>query len=104
MNSIFSVNSSIVAATLLVLVFLSIVTWSIALLKLWRGQQDNKRNRAFKAAFWAARAWREAIEVADCVRAGKLESDTMPLDESLAIMRTMDTIRSQWELKYPSEK
>ncbi len=45
----------------------------------------------------------EAIEVATCVRAGKIESETMPLDESLAIIRTMDTIRSQWRLKYPSE-
>jgi len=45
----------------------------------------------------------EAIEVATCVRAGKIESDTMPLDESLAIMQTMDTIRSQWGLKYPTE-
>ncbi len=45
----------------------------------------------------------EAIEVAACVRAGKIESETMPLDESLAIIQTMDTIRSQWGLKYPSE-
>ena len=65
MNSIFSVHSSIVAATLLVLVFLSIVSWSIALLKLWRGQEDNKRNRAFTAAFWAARNWQDAVVVAE---------------------------------------
>ncbi len=65
MNSIFSVNSSIVTVTLLVLVFLSIVTWSVALFKLWRGQQDNQRNRAFKAAFWSARTWHEAVEVAE---------------------------------------
>lgn len=45
----------------------------------------------------------EAIEVANCVRAGKIESDTMPLDESLTIIQTMDTIRSQWGLKYPTE-
>ena len=65
MNSMFSVNSSIVTATLLVLVFLSIVTWSIALLKFWRGQQDNRRNRFFKAAFWAARDWQEAVTVTE---------------------------------------
>ncbi len=46
----------------------------------------------------------EAAEVARCVRAGKLESDTMSLDETLAIMRTMDTIRSQWGLRYPSDQ
>jgi hypothetical protein len=39
----------------------------------------------------------------DCLREGKLESDIMPLDESLQIMRTMDAIRAQWGLKYPME-
>lgn len=45
----------------------------------------------------------EAIEVAQCLRMGKLESATMSLDESLSIIRTMDTIRAEWGLKYPSE-
>lgn len=45
----------------------------------------------------------EAAEVATCVRAGKLESAIMPLDESLAIMQTMDAIRAQWGMKYPME-
>jgi predicted dehydrogenase len=45
----------------------------------------------------------EAIEVANCVRAGKLESDVMPLDETLTLMRTMDELRAQWGLKYPTE-
>ncbi len=45
----------------------------------------------------------EADEVMACLRAGKTESDVMPLDESLAIMETMDEIRSQWRLKYPVE-
>lgn len=45
----------------------------------------------------------EAEEVGRCLRAGKLESDVMPLDESLAIMRTMDTLRAQWGLSYPME-
>ncbi|HEX4430903.1 MAG TPA: Gfo/Idh/MocA family oxidoreductase [Frankiaceae bacterium] len=34
----------------------------------------------------------EAAEVARCVAAGLLESPAMPLDESVAIMRTMDAI------------
>ncbi|MCE2412618.1 Gfo/Idh/MocA family oxidoreductase [Candidatus Poribacteria bacterium] len=46
----------------------------------------------------------QAMEVINCLREGKLESDVMPLDESLSIMRTMDTIRSQWGLKYPKFK
>lgn len=45
----------------------------------------------------------EAEEVGRCLKAGKLESETMPLDETRAIMATMDTIRAQWGLKYPME-
>ncbi len=45
----------------------------------------------------------EAAEVANCVRVGKLESDVMPLDESLQLMETMDAIRAQWGMKYPME-
>ena len=45
----------------------------------------------------------EAAELMTCLRTGKLESDTMPLDESLQIMHTMDEIRAQWGLKYPME-
>ncbi len=45
----------------------------------------------------------EAAEVANCVRAGQLESTVMPLDESLQLMETMDAIRAQWGMKYPME-
>jgi dihydrodiol dehydrogenase / D-xylose 1-dehydrogenase (NADP) len=45
----------------------------------------------------------EAIEAGKCIRAGKTESETLPLDETLSIMGTLDTIRSQWGLKYPNE-
>ena len=43
----------------------------------------------------------QAIEVINCIWEGKLESDVMPLDESLSIMKTMDTVRKQWGLEYP---
>lgn len=46
----------------------------------------------------------EAMEVASCVQSGQIESKTMPLDELLTIVQTMDTIRTQWGLQYPSEK
>jgi len=46
----------------------------------------------------------EAEEVGRCLAVGQLESDIMPLDESLAIMRTMDTLRAQWGVVYPSER
>jgi predicted dehydrogenase len=45
----------------------------------------------------------EAVEVGQCVRAGQLESRILPLDESLAIMETLDAIRAQWGLTYPDE-
>lgn len=37
------------------------------------------------------------------LREGRLENAIMPLDESLAILQTMDAIRKQWGLKYPFE-
>ncbi len=38
-----------------------------------------------------------------CLRQGRSESGIMPLDESLAVMETLDTIRAQWGLCYPAE-
>ncbi|MBV9849578.1 MAG: Gfo/Idh/MocA family oxidoreductase, partial [Armatimonadetes bacterium] len=45
----------------------------------------------------------EAQEVARCVGEGLMESPIMPLDETLAIMQTMDSLRAPWGLKYPTE-
>jgi predicted dehydrogenase len=45
----------------------------------------------------------EAVEVMDCLRAGRLESGVMPLAESLQIMKTLDAIRAEWGFKYPGE-
>ncbi|MGD6968085.1 Gfo/Idh/MocA family protein [Rossellomorea vietnamensis] len=45
----------------------------------------------------------EIEEVGRCLRQGLTESPVMPLDESLEIMKLMDTIRGQWGLKYPFE-
>ena len=42
-------------------------------------------------------------KLGNCLRAGKLESDILPLDESLGIMRTLDRIRAPWGFKYPTE-
>ena len=64
MNNLFSVGSPVVAATLLVLILLSVVTWSIALFKLWKQLQDGKRRRVFNDTFWAAKDWHAASEVA----------------------------------------
>ena len=43
----------------------------------------------------------QVLEVINCLRADKLESDVMPLAESLSIIKTMDVARAQWGLKYP---
>jgi len=45
----------------------------------------------------------EAAEVMQCMRAGALESEVLPLDETLAIMDTLDEIRRQIGLAYPGE-
>ncbi len=38
----------------------------------------------------------EALEVMNCIREGRLESGIMPLDESLAVMKVMDSMRDEW--------
>ncbi|MBC7765277.1 MAG: hypothetical protein H7Y41_02245, partial [Hyphomonadaceae bacterium] len=38
----------------------------------------------------------EVSEVMACLRASLLESDKMPLDETLAIMKTMDEVQKVW--------
>ena len=40
------------------------VTWSIALFKLWKQIQDGKRKDTFNDAFWAAHDWNAAADVA----------------------------------------
>ncbi|MEK4044930.1 Gfo/Idh/MocA family oxidoreductase [Paenibacillus sp. FSL H8-0048] len=45
----------------------------------------------------------EAEEVGRCLQAGLTESPVMPLDESIALMKLLDEVRAQWELKYPGE-
>lgn len=64
MNNLFSINSPIVYATLLLLILLSIATWSIALFKLWKQWQAKKDDRAFNDSFWSVREWSEAEKAA----------------------------------------
>lgn len=46
----------------------------------------------------------QAREVAECIATGTLESSILPLDESVRIMETLDTIRGRWGLVYPFEQ
>lgn len=45
----------------------------------------------------------QALEVNRCLREGQTESEIMTLDETLAIMTTMDQVRAQWGGRYPME-
>ncbi|WP_117148979.1 Gfo/Idh/MocA family protein [Paraliobacillus zengyii] len=45
----------------------------------------------------------EAEEVGRLLENGRLESDVISLDQSHEIMKLMDRIRDQWELRYPFE-
>ncbi|WP_251965761.1 Gfo/Idh/MocA family protein [Salinibacter ruber] len=45
----------------------------------------------------------EAAHVMDCLREGRTESPVMPLDESHALLRTMDALRAEWGVAYPQE-
>ena len=55
------------------------------------------------------RPWRgsryvaQVEEVHRCLRAGLAESPVMPLDESVALVGWMDTMRAQFGLRYPGE-
>lgn len=65
MNNFLSVNSPIVFATLVLLIFLSVATWSIALFKLWKQWQAKKDDRAFNDSFWSVREWSAAEKAAE---------------------------------------
>ncbi|MFC9594224.1 Gfo/Idh/MocA family protein [Streptomyces sp. NPDC056944] len=45
----------------------------------------------------------EAAEVMRCLRAGATESPLVPLDGSLAVMRTLDAVRDRVGVRYPQE-
>jgi len=53
----------------------------------------------FPASGWGM--FYEADEAARCLRDGRIESSTMPWDESILIMEVMDQIREQCDLWYP---
>ncbi len=45
----------------------------------------------------------EITHAMECIRQKKHQSDILPLDKTAAMMTLMDTIRSQWGLKYQGE-
>lgn len=65
--------------------------------------REGQRDETLEFPFAANGYQFEAAEVMHCLRVGKLESGVMPLDETLAIMRTIDALRAQWGVKYPMD-
>lgn len=45
----------------------------------------------------------EANEVNQCIMEGKIESDIVPLRDTLNIIKIMDTLRCEWGIKYKQE-
>ncbi|MGW8764119.1 Gfo/Idh/MocA family protein [Streptomyces sp. NPDC055815] len=45
----------------------------------------------------------QAAEAARCIGAGRLESDLMPLSETLSIMRVLDGVRRDLDVSFPGE-
>lgn len=73
--------------------------WHSEKLTVVRGDKEETLDIPFKGNGYT----HEAEEVGACLRAGKLESDVLPLDETLSIMKTLDWVRAQWNLEYPFE-
>lgn len=46
----------------------------------------------------------EFQEAVRCIREGKLEADSMPMDRTIQVMEIMDSLRKQWGVVYPQEK
>ena len=45
----------------------------------------------------------QVAEVVRCIKEGKLESEIIPLDETIGIMEVMDNMREEWGFRYPFE-
>jgi predicted dehydrogenase len=64
---------------------------------------DDERTEELRCGFIGNGYAHELLEVARCVRAGLVESETMPLAESVAVMETLDRIRAAMGLVYPMD-
>ena len=69
-------------------------------LTLWLSEDDEQ---VFEFPYVGNGFTHEAAEVMHCLRQGKLQSEILPLSETLSIMETLDAIRAQWGLAYPGE-
>ncbi len=97
-----SVTRESMPATLPLPIALKSLGKSLGLADFWRRYVAQKRT-TLNLPFTGNGYNYEAAEVMQCLRDGKIESEIMPLDETLAIMKTMDAIRAQWGLRYTTE-
>lgn len=70
--------------------------------KFWAYDQKGKLH-TFRIPYKSTGLQYQAKAAADCICKGEIESSIMPLNETLEIMETLDTLRSQWKLVYPEE-
>ena len=65
---------------------------------------DNQVIRHFEEPFICNGYEYEALEAMRCLREGKTESDKVPLDDTLTVMKIMDTCRKQWDFRFDFEE
>ena len=46
----------------------------------------------------------EFMEAVRCISEGKLESDSMPMEDTIFMMEVMDSLRKSWGMVYPQEQ
>ncbi len=67
-------------------------------------RNDNKTDKVcYEQPFEGTGYNYEAAAVMECLEKGKKECTVIPHNESLSMLKTMDTLRAQWGLKYPFE-
>jgi predicted dehydrogenase len=69
-----------------------------------RESLEGRHGRSIRIPYKGNGLHYQAAEVMRCLGRGMIESPVMPWSETLSIMGTMDAIRAQWGLVYPSEK
>jgi len=70
--------------------------------KFWMHDQKGKQH-IFRIPYKSTGLQYQVKTASDCIGKGDIESPIMPLNETLEIMETLDTLRNQWGLVYPEE-
>lgn len=69
----------------------------------WTDYESGKITRVEAGPFLCNGYEYEAIEVMDCLRQNKLQSDIMPLNETVRLMELLDACRKEYGFVYPFE-